>query len=89
MRIVTSKLFEQQLQNILQLIVTHNPDVAKGFKTYLDTVILNIPSKVQKYKRSVYFDNDNIKDVEFQGCIVVFHVNEEKNEYFIMGITSK
>jgi len=89
MKIVTTKLFEQQLEKILELIIEQDATAAKNFKNYLDTIILNIPSKEKKYKKSLYFDNDNIKDVYFQGCVVVFHVDKERDEYLIMGITSK
>jgi len=89
MKIVTTKLFEQQLEKILELIIEQDATAAKNFKSYLDTIILNIPSKEKKYKKSLYFDNDNIKDVYFQGCVVVFHVDKERDEYLIMGITSK
>lgn len=89
MKIVTSALYEKQLKKILELILVHSYDTAKSFKTYLDTIILNIPSKDKKYKKSIYFDNDAIKDVEFQGCTIVFFNDKEKQQFIILGITAK
>lgn len=89
MDIITSKLYEKQLQEILELIIEHDYKAAKNFKTYLDTIILNIPSKEKKYKKSIYFDDENIKDVEFQGCVVIFLVDNSNKAYVILGITKK
>ncbi|NPA60416.1 MAG: type II toxin-antitoxin system RelE/ParE family toxin [Epsilonproteobacteria bacterium] len=89
MQILTSKLYEIQLQKILHTITTQDPDYAKDFKTYLDTIILNIPTKDKKYKKSLYFDDENIKDIPFHGCIVVFYVDNRNTTYIILGITSK
>lgn len=89
MNIVTTKLFEQQLKGILELVIQHDYQAAKTFKTYLDTILINIPSKEKKYKKSIYFDNENIKDVEFQGCVIIFHVEKSNNKYIILGITTK
>jgi len=89
MQILTSKLYETQLQKILQTIAQESPDYAKDFKVYLDAIILNIPTKDKKYKKSLYFDDENIKDVPFQGCTIVFYVDKSNTSYIILGITSK
>jgi len=89
MNIITSKLYEEQLKNILELLVKDDYDASKKFKMYLDTIIINIPSKEKKYKKSIYFDNENIKDVEFQGCRIIFYVDNSNNSYIILGITKK
>jgi len=89
MQILTSKLYETQLQTILQKIAKENLSYAKEFKSYLDTIIQNIPTKDKKYKKSLYFDNENIKDIPFQGCTVIFYVDKSNSSYIILGITSK
>ena len=89
MDIVTSKLYEKQLKEILEMLVTIDFESTKKFKVYLDTVIMNMPTKVKKYKKSIYFDNENIKDIEFQGCRIPFLIDDVNNRYYIIGITSK
>jgi len=89
MNIVTSKLYEKQLKEILKTLVKIDSDATKEFKIYLDTVIMNMPTKVKKYKKSIYFDNENIKDIEFQGCRIPFLIDDVNNCYYIIGITSK
>ena len=89
MNIVTSELYEKQLKEILKTSVKIDFNATKNFKIYLDTIIMNMPTKVKKYKKSIYFDNDNIKDIEFQGCRIPFLIDDINNRYYIIGITSK
>jgi hypothetical protein len=89
MDIVVSKLYEEQLKEILELLLKDDFKATKHFKMYLDTIILNIQSKEKKYKKSIYFDNENIKDIEFQGCKIPFFIDNEKKNYFLLGITAK
>ena len=89
MNIVTSKVFEEQLKEILEELAQISHKSAKDFKMYLDTIIINISSKEKKYKKSIYFDNDDIKDIEFQGCIIPFLVDKNNDSYVILAITKK
>ncbi len=89
MDIITSKLFQTQLKEILELIMQSDYKAAKNFKTYLDTIIINISSKEKKYKKSIYFDDENIKDIEFQGCVIPFLVDKSNASYVILAITKK
>jgi len=89
MNIITSTLYEKQLKDILLLIAQHDFQSAKQFKIYLDTIILNMQTKEKKYKKSIYFDDENIKDISFQGCTIVFFVDKSNSCYIILGITTK
>lgn len=89
MNILTSKLYEKQLKEILEILMKDDYKAAKNFKMYLDTIIINMATKVKKYKKSIYFDDENIKDIEFQGCRVVFLVDKSNSCYILLGITKK
>ena len=89
MNILSSKLYEKQLEEILKLLEEVDEKAPKNFKIYLDTIILNIQTKERKYKKSIYFDDENIKDIPFQGCTIVFLVDNSNNCYVILGITKK
>ncbi len=88
MKIVNSDLYEEQLKSILSSRFGDDIKAAKDFKLYLDTIIINAPTKVQKYKRSVYFEDENIKDIETQGCTIPFYVDDINNTYVILAIIS-
>ena len=89
MKILTSKVFQRELKGILELIAKEDYEAAKKFKMYLDTIIINMSSKEKKYKKSIYFDNENIKDIEFQGCVIPFLVDKSNTSYIILSITKK
>ena len=86
MKILSSKLFQEQLKSIFKPYLESDLKGLKNFKLYLDTVIINIPSKAKKYKKSVYFDNENIRDVEHQGYTIPFFLDEKNQTYVILGI---
>ncbi|SFV75178.1 hypothetical protein MNB_SM-3-1267 [hydrothermal vent metagenome] len=88
MTILCSELYEKQLKDILAQGLQENVEETKKFKMYLDTVIINLPTKVQKYKKSRYFDDENIKDIEFQGFVIPFYIDKEKQRYVLLGITN-
>ena len=89
MEIFASKLYEKQVKDILSLLLEDDYQATKNFKMYLDTIILNMPSKEKKYKKSLYFDDENIKDILFQGCTIIFLIDKKNNRYVLLGITKK
>lgn len=88
-QIVSSALFNEQLQEILNVLEKEESNSAKSFKLYLDTVILNMETKITKYKPSVYFESEKVKDIENQGYVVPFYSNEADETYILLGIIKK
>lgn len=86
MKILCSELYENQLQDILRELAAIDFDSTKKFKTYLDTIIINIPTKASKYKKSIYYDDENVKDVEYEDYTVIFHMDIDKKNYLILSI---
>jgi len=89
MNILASKVYETQLKNILDTLIKIDYQQTKNFKMYLDTIILNMPSKLKKYQKSIYFNDDNIKDIQYNGCTIPFLIDEDKNLIILLGIASK
>jgi len=89
MKILCTMVFEEQLKSILETFSEKDFAATKSFKMYLDTVIINIPTKAQKYKKSIYFNDENIRDVEHQGFIIPFLFDEKNDIYLILGIVEK
>jgi len=90
MNIICSELYEKQLKEILETIIADTDyQTAKKFKLYLDTIILNIPTKATKYKDSIYFDNEKIKDIEYEGYLIPFILDDENKIYTVLGIVKK
>ena len=89
MNILTTELFEEQLKDVLRNFQSENSEATKKFKLYLDTIIINIPTKAKKYKKSIYFNNENIKDIPHEDFTVVFYIDETHNNYLILSILPK
>ena len=83
MEILCSELYEKQLKEILLSMLKEDASSAKNFKMYLDTLIVNIPTKAKKYKKSIYFDNENIKDLQFDKYTIVFFTNDNYTSHKI------
>ncbi len=86
MNIFISNLYKDQLQEVLKGLDETTSGSAKSFKLYLDTVIINMQSKIKKYKQSIYFKNENIRDIENQGYLIPFFIDETKECYVILGL---
>ena len=88
-QIVSSTLFDEQLQEIVSSLEKEDSNRAKSFKLYLDTVIVNMQSKITKYKPSIYFEDEKVKDIENQGFVIPFYTDEKEEIYVLLGIGKK
>lgn len=87
--ILSSTLFVEQLQEIVDGLEKEDKNRAKSFRLYLDTIIINMESKIAKYKPSVYFEDEKVKDIENQGYVIPFYCDEAKETYVLLGIVEK
>ena len=86
MNIICTPLFSRQLKSVLDARVQSDAEEAKQFKLYLETILINLPTKANKYKPSLYFDNDHVRDIEHQGCTIPFYYDEKRGKYLLLGI---
>ena len=86
MNVFSSSLYREQLKEAIALVKKQESDDLKSFELYLDTIIVNMHTKVKKYKKSIYFDDENIKDIQNQGFTIPFYIDEKKNKYILLGI---
>lgn len=86
MNVLSSTLYKKQLEDALEFIKNDTEVDASSFKLYLDTIIVNMHTKIKKYKKSIYFDNENIKDIQNQGFTIVFYRDEKENFNILLGI---
>ncbi|WP_457746076.1 type II toxin-antitoxin system RelE/ParE family toxin [Sulfurimonas sp.] len=89
MKILCTPSYEEQLQDILSNLVSEDFNAARQFKMYLDTIIINMPTKAQKYKPSLFFEDENIRDIDHQGFLIPFYMNEANQTYLLLGIIKK
>jgi plasmid stabilization system protein ParE len=85
-RIVRSGKYTQSLQEIMRFISLDSKNKALKFRDKLDKQIANIINMPYKCRRSIYFDDDNIRDLIYKGYTVVYKIDEEKSIVVILGI---
>lgn len=85
-KILSSELFEESLKTILSQFAQEDFEATKKFKLYLDTIIINIPTKASKYKKSQYFDDENIKEIPHEEFKIIFYMDDSQENFLILDI---
>lgn len=89
MQINRLKRYNNNLFQILDCIAQDKFSASENFKNELDELINNLPTFPYKYKKSRYFNNDNIRDMVYKGYTIIYRVNLEKNSIDIIRIFNR
>ncbi len=89
MNIVCTPLYEEQLKKILSAFAKEDFAATKKFKLYLDTILINLPTKAEKYKSASGFDNENIKEIPHEKFLILFFIDKISQNYLILSILPK
>ena len=82
MKIVFKETFLHRLESQIDYISRDSITRAKKFKSDLLRKIKEIPENPYIYRKSIYFEDENIRDLIFKGYTVVFRVTVERVEIF-------
>jgi len=82
MRILFKDTFVYRLEKQLDYIALDSPAAARRFKNDLLKLIKTIPSNPYKNRKSIWFDDQNIRDLIFKGYTIVFRINNNIIEVF-------
>ncbi|KIM11711.1 MAG: hypothetical protein KU38_05935 [Sulfurovum sp. FS08-3] len=86
MVIVRTQEYQKELLAILKYIADDKISASKKFKKDLDEQIAKIPDFPYKYRKSIYFDDDNIRDMIFKKYTINYEIDVSKNRLFIFSI---
>ena len=87
MKTIVTTRFQENLQFLLQQLCQQlSFEDAKNFKLYLDTIIINIPTKLHKYKTSSLFNNEHIKEIDFKGLKIFFYHDPNNEKIILLSI---
>jgi hypothetical protein len=89
MKIVCTDVFKEQYKSLLSEYAKIDFEAVKRYKVYLDTVLLNMPTKLQKFPKSHYFEEKAIFDLEHQGHIIPFYFDEKNSTILLLGLFKK
>ncbi len=78
MRVQESVKFKKNLKNILIYISRDKKIAAVNFKNNLKKLIQNLKFMPYKYRKSYFYDDENIRDLIFKGYVIPYLIDKEK-----------
>lgn len=85
MHIEFKESFFKRFEAQLRFIASDSPKNAQKFKNELLNQIRSLVSHPLKCRKSIYFDDESIRDLVYKGYTIVYRIHEDKIEIF--GLT--
>jgi plasmid stabilization system protein ParE len=82
MKIIYKESFVNRLAKQIEYIAQDNPGAARKFQIELLKKIKEIPKFPRRYRKSIYFNDNAIRDLIYKGYTVVFKINKNVIEVF-------
>lgn len=86
MKIVRSQAYTKSLQETMRFISLDSKTRALNFKYELDTHIDNLDNMPLKFRKSIYFNDNNIRDLIFKGHTIVYKIDTIKDMITVIGL---
>ena len=89
MQIKRSPRYKNNLFQILDYIAQDKLSASENFLNELDKLINNLSTFPFKFRKSQYFDDENIRDMIYNGYTVIYRINETQKSIDIVRIFHK
>jgi plasmid stabilization system protein ParE len=89
MQIKLDKKFEINFNLILEYIAKDKLSVSKKFKRDLFEQIKNLPNYPYKFRKSFYFNDENIRDMIFKKYTIVYKIDVDNDMIIILNIFNR
>ncbi|NOQ29988.1 MAG: type II toxin-antitoxin system RelE/ParE family toxin [Helicobacteraceae bacterium] len=86
MIIEKSPTYNDRLFAILKYISKNNPTNAKQFKKDLDSKILNLVNMPYKFRASVHYSDNEVRDLVFKGYTVPYLIDEQNDKLIVLDV---
>ena len=86
MQILKDARYYADLTEIMEYIAQDSVQRAIHFQHELDKMIENCVHFPYKYRKSIYFNDDHIRDLIFKGYVIPYVVDEENATLTVLGI---
>ncbi|MFA6136999.1 MAG: type II toxin-antitoxin system RelE/ParE family toxin [Sulfurimonas sp.] len=86
MKIVQDDKFKSTLSNILTYIAKDSKNKANNFKSSLKNGLTDLVFMPYKFRKSIYFDNDNIRDYIFMGFCITYVIDTDNQQIILLDI---
>ncbi|RLA84345.1 MAG: type II toxin-antitoxin system RelE/ParE family toxin [Epsilonproteobacteria bacterium] len=89
MEIIRADFFKAQLRDISFHIAKDKVGASKLFRKELNLSIDNLVNFPYKFRPSYYYEDENIRDMIFNGYSIIYRVNQEKDVIEILEIFNR
>jgi len=89
MLITRTEEYQKELITILRHIANDNITASRKFKKNLNEQIDKIPHFPYKYRKSIYFNDENVRDMIFKKYTINYEIDLNKNTIFILSIFNR
>ncbi|MEJ5168602.1 MAG: type II toxin-antitoxin system RelE/ParE family toxin [Arcobacteraceae bacterium] len=86
MVIKRTSLFRQQFFDIVFYIAKDKVSASQNFKSDINKLIKELLNFPFKYRKSYYYENENIRDLIYKGYSIIYKVDLEKSEIVVLEI---
>ena len=86
MTLVFDERFEEKLVTILDYIVQDSIEASIVFEEALLTHLDHLPLFPYKFRKSLYYNSDKVRDYIFKGYTIPYLINEEREQIIILDI---
>ncbi|MFK5975494.1 MAG: type II toxin-antitoxin system RelE/ParE family toxin [Sulfurovum sp.] len=86
MTIEKNKLFEKSLDDIVDYIASNSLNRAIAFTRELESKLNNLTDMPYMFRKSIYFDDEDIRDFIFKGYVIPYLVDEIADKLVLLGI---
>jgi len=86
MQIVRTQRYLNSLENTMRYIACDSKTKALAFRRELDKHIALLEDFPYKFRRSIYFDDEQIRDLIFKGYTIPYRVDEANDRIVILGM---
>ncbi len=87
MKIKLSAGFRLKLAKQVTYIARDKPEAGRNFKTELLNEIRRIPDFPYSYRKSIFFNDDNIRDLVYKGYVIAFRIVKNMNTIEVFGFS--
>ncbi|MDY0326895.1 MAG: type II toxin-antitoxin system RelE/ParE family toxin [Arcobacteraceae bacterium] len=89
MLILRTEEYQKELLEILKHIANDKITASKKFHKNLNKQITNLTNFPYKNRKSIYFEDDNIRDMIFKKYTINYEIDLNKNTLLILSIFNK
>jgi len=86
LKVLRSKKYIQSLKKIIEYISKDSKQRALNFKSEIDNSINDLVNMPLKFRQSIYFQDESVRDLTFKGYTIVYRVDTIKEIITIIGI---